>query len=164
MSNPNSLDQNKATLIRIFNETRSSILQAASSIPDERVGEVFVGSWGILELLAHLRGWDLTNVEAAKDILAGKVPDFYTESDNDWASYNAKLVSEHRQADLEKMIASVDASRSDLAVFLYDLDADDIFGDHGVRRGSYKVTIGSLIEADTKDGMEHLDQICRFLE
>jgi hypothetical protein len=164
MTNPNSFEEKKATLISNLNEIRSSILEAAASIPDNRIDEAFVGSWGILELLAHLRGWDLTNIQAAKDILSGKVPDFYTESDKDWASYNAKLVSQHRQADLESMISSVDSSRADLVALLNQLDAKDIFGDHGVRRGSYKVTIARLIEADIKDGIEHLDQIRRFLE
>jgi hypothetical protein len=163
MTNPNSFEENRATLISNLNDTRSFILEAAASIPDDRVDEAFVGSWGILELLAHLRGWDLTNIQAAKDILSGKVPDFYAESDKDWASYNAKLVSRHRQADLESMIASVDSSRSDLVALLNQLDAKDIFSDHGVRRGSYKVTIARLIEADIKDGIEHLDQIRRFL-
>jgi hypothetical protein len=164
MTDPNSTEEHKAKLISNFNDTRSSILRAAGSIPDDRIDEAFVGSWGILEVLAHLRGWDLTNIQAAKDILSGKVPDFYAESDKDWASYNAKLVSQHREADLESMIASVDSSRSDLVALLNQLDAKDIFGDHGVRRGSYKVTIARLIEAETKDEIEHLDQIRRFLE
>ena len=164
MSDPKTFEENKATLIGNFNNARLSILKAAISMPADRVDEAFVGSWGILELLAHLRGWDLTNIQAVKDILSGKVPDFYAESDKDWASYNAKLVSQHRQADLESMIASVDSSRSDLVALLNQLDAKDIFGDHGVRRGSYKVTIARLIEADIKDGIEHLDQIRRFLE
>lgn len=164
MTDPNSTEEHKATLISNFTDTRSSILRAAGSIPDDRIVKAFLGSWGILEVLAHLRGWDLTNIQAAKDILSGKVPDFYAESDKDWASYNAKLVSQHREADLESMIASVDSSRSDLVALLNQLDAKDIFGDHGVRRGSYKVTIARLIEAETKDEIEHLDQIRRFLE
>jgi hypothetical protein len=164
MTVPNSFEENKATLISNFNDTRSSILEAAASIPDDSVDEAFVGSWGILELLGHLRGWDLTNIQAAKDILSSKVPGFYAESDKDWASYNTKLVSRHRQADLESMIASVHSSHSDLVALLNQLDAKDIFGDHGVRRGSYKVTIARLIEAETKDEVEHLDQIRRFLE
>lgn len=164
MTNPNTFEEKKATLISNLNDTRSSILEAAASIPADRVDEAFVGSWGILELLAHLRGWDLTNIQAAKDILSGKVPDFYAESDKDWATYNAKLVSQHRQTDLRSMIDSVESSRSELVAVLNQLDANDIFGDHGVQQGRYKVTIARLIEADIKDGVEHLEQIRRFLE
>ncbi len=164
MTNPNSTENRKATLIRNFNDTRASILKAAESIPDDRVDEAFAGSWGILDLLAHLRGWDLTNIQATKDILSNKVPDFYAESDKDWSSYNAKLVSQHREADLESMIASVEESHSELVAFLNQIDSSDIFGDHGVRRGTYKVTIARLIEAETKDEVEHLDQIRQFLE
>jgi hypothetical protein len=164
MPNPKTLEENKTTLIDNFNDTRISILKAAILIPAERVDEAFIGTWGILELLAHLRGWDLTNLQAVKDIQSGKLPDFYAESDKDWVTYNTKLVAQHRQTDIESMISSVESSRSDLAALLDQLDAKDIFGDHGVRQGNNKVTISGLIMADIKDGIEHLDQISRFLE
>ncbi len=158
-----SLEDEKATLIRSFKSTRATILEMASTVPADRIGEAFIGSWGILDLLAHLRGWDLTNHQSAKDILVGKLPDFYSEYDRDWALYNAKLVALHRQDSLEKMISSVEESHSDLVAFLELLKPDDIFDDHGVRRGNYKVTISRLIEADTEDVQKHLDQIRRFL-
>lgn len=157
------LEDEKATLIRSFKDTRASILEIAGTVPTNRVGEAFIGSWGILDLLAHLRGWDLTNHQSAKDILVGKLPDFYSEYDQDWASYNAKLVALHRQDSLEKMISSVEESHSDLVAFLELLKPDNVFDDHGVRRGNYKVTISRLIEAETKDEQKHLDQIHGFL-
>ena len=164
MSENQSLEDKKATLIQKFNENRSLILASARLFTDENVGEAFVGSWGILDILAHLRGWDLTNLESAKNILLGKVPDFYAEHDRDWASYNAKLVAQHKRPDLEMMIEAVNESRAAIVEYLGQLSPEDLFGDHGVRRKSYKVTINRLIEADTKDVLEHLDQIRQFLK
>lgn len=163
MAQHQSLEHRKTALIRKFNETRSLILASARLFTDENAGEAFVGSWGILEILAHLKGWDLANLASAKDILLGKVPDFYGEYDRDWASYNAKLVASFKQPDLEKMIEAVDESRAALLEYLEQLSPEDIFGDHGVRRKGYKVTIDRLIAADTKDVLEHLDQIRQFL-
>jgi hypothetical protein len=164
MSEMQSLEDKKINLIKEFNETRAKVLASARLFPGESVQEAFVGSWGILDILAHLKGWDLTNLDAAEDILLGKVPDFYAYYDKDWASYNAKLVAQHKQPDLEKMIEAVDESRAEMAEYLKQLSPQDLFGDHGVRRKRYKVTIGRLIESDTKDVLEHLDQIREFLK
>jgi hypothetical protein len=164
MSEHQSLEDKKTTLIQKFNETRSLVLASARLFTDENVEEAFVGSWGILDILAHLRGWDLTNLESARDILLGKLPDFYAEYDKDWASYNAKLVAQHKRPDLEVMIEAVDESRVEIVEYLEQLNPEDLFGDHGVRRITYKVTINRLIEADIKDVLEHLDQIQQFLK
>jgi len=164
MSEIQSLEDKKVNLITEFNETRSKVLASARLFSGESVQKVFVGSWGILDILAHLKGWDLTNLDAAKDILLGKVPDFYAYYDKDWALYNAKLVAQHRHPDLDMMIEAVDESRAEMVEYLKQLSPEDLFGDHGVRRKHYKVTISRLIEADTKDVLEHLDQIRQFLK
>jgi hypothetical protein len=164
MSEIQSLEDKKINLIKEFNETRLKVLASARLFPGESVQEAFVGSWGILDILAHLKGWDLTNLDAAEDILLGKVPDFYAYYDKDWTSYNAQLVTQHKQPDLEKMIEAVDESRAKMTEYLKQLSPQDLFGDHGVRRKRYKVTISRLIEADTKDVLEHLDQIRQFLK
>ena len=156
--------ERKKNLIRDFNDTRLSILRATRGLPGEKVSEVFLGSWGILDLLAHLHGWDLTNMASAASILSGELPDFYVEYDKDWASYNAKLIAEHKRGDLELMVALVEESRSSLVDFLEQLSPEEIFGDYGVRRGRYKITINKLIEAETKDERTHLDQIRQFLK
>jgi hypothetical protein len=159
-----SLEAKKISLMKEFNETRLKVLDAARLFSGENVHKAFVGSWGILEILAHLKGWDLTNLDAARSILLGQVPDFYAYYDKDWASYNARLVAQWKQPDLEMMIKAVDESRAEMVEYLKQLSPDDLFGDHGVRRKRYKVTISRLIEADTKDVNEHLDQIRHFLK
>ena len=153
----------KNALIQHFRSTRSSILEAAADLPVASLNTPFVGSWGILELLAHLRGWDLTNLQAAIDIPRGTLPAFYAEFDPDWASYNARLVAQNKLDDLGPMIASVVESQSELLRLLNQLSPQDVFGDHGVRRGRYKVTIDRLIQAETEDEEKHLQQVRGFL-
>ena len=163
VSHQPSFEEQKESLLQEFIAARSSILEAARSFPLNQLNEAFVGEWGILELLAHLRGWDFTNLEASQAILACKLPDFYSRHDRDWASYNAELVSRYKQDNPGSMIASVEASFTELIDYLQGLSAGDIFGDHGVRRGSYKVLISRLIAAETKDEQKHLEQIREFL-
>ena len=78
-----SLEDQKFSLLYSFTEVRECILQEAAQVKPELVDQPFLGSWDILKFLAHLRGWDFTNLEAAKDILKGKLPDFYARYDKD---------------------------------------------------------------------------------
>ena len=43
-------------------ETRRKILDAASSPSPEQQDEVFLGIWSVKDLLAHLAGWNVTNI------------------------------------------------------------------------------------------------------
>jgi len=49
-------------------EARQNILDAASALPARARDEVFLGSWSIKDLLAHLIGWGFTNIDAVKAI------------------------------------------------------------------------------------------------
>lgn len=157
------LQLKKETLLQELREVRSSILEVSASFSQEEAEQVFLGSWSLLDLLAHLVGWDYTNMEASRKILHGEMPSFYDEYDKDWKSYNAALVSEYKSDSLDEMIASVTKSHSDLLRFIGDLPSEQIFGDHGVRRGRYKVIISRLLEADIKDVNEHLMQVRAFV-
>lgn len=51
---------------------RQHILDAIADLPSDKQAEVFLGTWSIKDLLAHLVGWDFTNIEAVTDIRAGQ--------------------------------------------------------------------------------------------
>ncbi len=157
------LQLRKKTLLRELREVRSSIIEVSASFSQEEAEQVFLGSWSLLDILAHLVGWDYTNMEASREILRGEMPAFYDKYDKDWKSYNAGLVSEYKSDSLDEMIASVTGSHGDLLRFIGDLPPEQIFGDHGVRRGRYKVIISRLLEADVQDVNEHLRQIRAFM-
>jgi hypothetical protein len=84
-------------------------------------------------MLAHLAGWDDTNIEAAKELLVGELPTFYEHSDKDWASYNAKLVAEYRRDEYEDLFLSVRSTHSNLIALIEDLPAGDLWMDRGIR-------------------------------
>lgn len=157
------LQHKKEILLQELRDVRSSILDVSASFSQEEAEQVFVGSWNLLDLLAHLIGWDYTNMEASREILRGEMPSFYGKYDKDWKSYNAALVSEYKSDSLDEMIAGVMKSHSDLLCCIGDLPSEQIFADHGVRRGRYKVIISRLLEADIQDVNEHLMQIRAFV-
>ena len=71
------LQHKKEILLQELRDVRSSILDVSASFSQEEAEQVFVGSWNLLDLLAHLIGWDYTNMEASREILRGEMPSFY---------------------------------------------------------------------------------------
>lgn len=159
-----TLQQKKETLLRELREVRSSILGVSALFSQEGAEQIFLGSWSLLDLLAHLVGWDYTNIEASGEILRGEIPSFYDKYDKDWKSFNAGLISDYKRDSLDEMIARVWESHEKLVHFIEGLSPEQIFKDHGVRRGSYKVIISRILEADKQDVSEHLRQIRAFVE
>ena len=114
-------------------------------------------------MIAHLIGWDYANLAAAKDIQAGKLPEFYAHYDKDWKTFNAELVAKYKRDDFEELSALSRDSQGQLIAYLESVPAEAFEKDFGVRTGrNYKVTIARLMQAELKDGQEHLEQIQEF--
>lgn len=152
----------KDGLILGLTEVRRNILDEAGAISVEKQGQVFLGVWSVRDLLAHLAGWDFTNLEAAKDVLTGKLPKFYAHHGRDWKTYNAMLVEKHKRENFADLLALVRASHQQLIDFLKTVSAEAFTRDTGVRAGGYKVTIARLLQAEIKDEKIHLQQIRDF--
>jgi hypothetical protein len=145
-------------------EARADLLQEAASLSAGQQEMVFLGIWSIRELLAHLAGWDVTNLEAVKAILAGKVPDFYDHYDHDWQSYNATLVATYNRATVQELLSLLRDSHSQLLEFLQSIPAEAFLKDYGLRMRGNKVTIQRLLEAELKDELIHSQQIMDFFK
>lgn len=154
----------KDNIISALTEARRKILHVAYTLPREKQGEVFLGEWSIQDLLAHLVGWDYTNMAATKSILSGELPEFYSHHDRDWASYNALLVQRHKTEDYAELLHSVEASHRALVDLLATVPEDEFEKDRGVRYKRLKVTIARLLQAEAEDEEEHHQQIKEFAE
>jgi hypothetical protein len=152
----------KDEIITELVKARKRILDAASSLPPEKQDVIFLGVWSVKDLLAHLVGWDFTNLEAAKALLSGQLPDFYSHYDRDWKTYNARLVAEYKRDDFAELLASVEDSLQQLVAFLGTVPAEEFDRDSGVRYKHYKITIARLLQADIKDVKTHHKQIEEF--
>lgn len=153
----------KRELLSGLIETRAAILHAASQLSPETQNTIFLGVWSVVDLIAHLVGWDFTNLSAAKGIQAGKLPEFYSHYDKDWKTYNAELVAKYKRDDFEELLTLARDAHSQLIVYLESIPAEAFEKDFGVRSGrNYRVTIARLLQAEWKDEQEHLEQIRKF--
>lgn len=152
----------KYEIIQGLVETRRRILDAASSLSPAKQDEVFLGVWSVKDLLAHLIGWDFTNMEAARAILAGELPPFYSYADRDWKTYNARLVAQYKRDDFADLLLAVEDSHQQLIGHLEKIPAEEFAKDRGIRYKGYKVTIARLLQAEIKDEKTHHRQIEEF--
>ncbi len=149
----------KEKILSALVETRQNILAEASMLSDEQQDQVFLGIWSIKDLLAHFIGWDYTNLDAVKSVLAGKVPSFYKHRDHDWQTYNAMLVKKYKRDSFKEFLATMRDSQEKLIKFLQTILPENFNKDFGVRFHGYKVTVQRLLEAELKDEQTHLQQI-----
>jgi hypothetical protein len=154
----------KDQTLSALTETRQKLLSAASKISEEDQDVIFLGVWSIRDLLAHLIGWDHTNIDAIKSVMHNEVPAFYEYRDRDWQTYNAMLVKKYKRGSIQKLLMSAKHSHEKLMGFLQPIPPEVLNKDFGVRFRGYKVTIRRLLEADTKDSQIHSKQITDFFK
>jgi hypothetical protein len=152
----------KAELLYGLKAVRESILGEALALPPGASERIFLGTWSVMDLLAHLAGWDYANLQAAHDILDGLLPEFYEQHDRDWQTYNAALVTKYKQPGLKGQIELVRQAQKQLMDELQTISAEDLKRDTGVRARGIKVTIARLLQAELEDETTHFEQIYEY--
>jgi hypothetical protein len=145
-------------------QIRHELLQTAQSVPVNDRETVFLGIWSLYDLLAHLAGWDFTNLQAIPEVLSSRIPSFYAYRDRDWVTYNALLVAKYKCDSFDVLVDRVQDSHGQLMTALQAVTPVDFGRDFGVRFRGYKVTIQRLLEAETKDEQVHCRQILEFFK
>lgn len=154
----------KDKILSTLFETRQNILAEASGLSDAEQDQIFLGIWSIKDLLAHLIGWDKTNLDAVKSVMRGDVPSFYEHRDPDWRTYNAILVKRYKKDSFKELVTRAKDTQKKLIEFLRTIPPEHFNKDFGVRFRGYKVTIQRLLEAETEDEQTHLQQIIDFFK
>jgi hypothetical protein len=145
-----------------LSSVRMAIIDAAAELTPVKQDQVFLGTWSMKDLLAHLAGWDDANLEALRALPQGKLPGFYAYRDKDWAGYNALLVRQYRVDDFNAMLDVVKESHQQLLEAARQIPAHDFDRDWQVRYKGYRVIISRLLQAEEQDERVHLEQIRSF--
>lgn len=155
-------EEKRSKLINQLRDVRGRILAKASIIASNYEDEVFLGTWSIKDILAHLAGWDEVNLAAAKSILDGELPEFYAHHDHDWTTYNAQLVTDYKCDDLQALIVKVRGTHTELIQFLKSIPASELYKDRGIRIRGYKVILARLLQVQKEDDEQHFKEISEF--
>jgi len=149
----------KDKLLEELITTREQILTCASAVPLAQISIPMLDRWSILDLLAHLAGWDDANRQAVQAVLTGQLPAFYVYAEKNWVTFNDRLVAQYRLDDLAALIERVRGTQRSLLEVLTAIPAEAFEQDFKVRFRGYKVMIGRLLQAELRDEKEHLQQV-----
>jgi hypothetical protein len=143
-----------------FVRMREALLREADTVPPDLRLTPFVGHWNLMDVLAHLVGWDYTNVNAIEELKSGATPAFYSDYDPGWTSYNRQLIDRYGADDWQTLRAAIDQSQAAVVQMLRLLTPEELaqeLSDPG--RPRRPASIAAILRAAIRDEREHLQQI-----
>jgi hypothetical protein len=149
-------------LVNAFVHGREALLRAALAMPPHMRSTPFVGYWNLLDLLAHLVGWDYTNLNAVAEIKAGRIPDFYRHYDPGWASYNRQLIDRYGSSDWQELLDALGQSQEAVVTVMCTLTPEETTRELSQPGRRRPVSIAAIVRAAIRDEREHARQVRAF--
>jgi hypothetical protein len=78
-------------LVDEFEKSQADFNDAISGLSEDRASEVWCGTWGVKQIVAHIAGWQSTMSEALEKIARGERPTVEGVDLNDTDGSNAKF-------------------------------------------------------------------------
>jgi hypothetical protein len=103
----------KATLLHEADEAFADLHQAIDGLSDDQMGRVWLGTWGVREILIHVSGWHRAMAVALGRIAKGEAP-YPPGTYDDFDAWNARFVDDRRGVKTAEILADLDASHREL--------------------------------------------------
>jgi len=103
----------KQELLEKAEQEYDGLKAAIKGLDEARMGQVWLGSWGVREILAHVTGWHREMIPALERLGRGEAPypDGAYDEFNEW---NARFVEARKGQTSADLLREVDASHRDL--------------------------------------------------
>jgi len=92
-----------------FKDLRDTV----SGLPDARMTERWLGTWGVREIVIHVSGWHREMIPAFQRIGRGESPYPAGVSYDDFDAWNARFVDAKKGAGVAEVLAELEASHRD---------------------------------------------------
>jgi hypothetical protein len=153
---------NKQHAMNSLIEARAALLAAVEGLSETEMTTLPVaGPWTIREILAHIGGWAVWDLDTIKRILAGENLDLSVIQDVD--SFNAQLVADRSGWSLEQIFAEMESAQTAMQELLDNLSDDELFGP-GPFQGPYWNNLAELLQIAWEHEEEHVAQILAWRE
>jgi hypothetical protein len=117
----------------------TELRQAVDGIPDERMGDTFLGTWGARDILIHVSGWHREMIPALRRIGGGQTPYAEGVSYDDFDAWNARFVEARRGVKVADVLDELSASHREFVAAAAAL-ADEHFAAGGAARDLFAGT------------------------
>ncbi|MEW6403863.1 MAG: ClbS/DfsB family four-helix bundle protein [Chloroflexota bacterium] len=123
------------------------------------------GGWASRDIVAHLIGWNSLMIESSRSILAGKPPEYYADTPNDYSNINAGFTAKFSSQSKEELLEQLKSSMEGFETFISSLSETELTADHGVRHYSGSpATVRKIIASLAGDYQYHIRQIKEWLD
>jgi hypothetical protein len=99
----------KATMLREADEAFTELRGAIDGLTDEEMRHVWLGTWGVREILIHISGWHEAMTPALGRIAKGEMP-YPAGTYDDFDAWNARFVDRKTGVKTADVLAELDAS------------------------------------------------------
>ena len=97
----------KETMLRQAEEAFAELRRAVDGLTDEETRRVWLGSWGVREILNHISGWHEAMISAFGNIAKGEAP-YPPGTYDDFDAWNARFVDRKSGVKSADVLAELD--------------------------------------------------------
>jgi hypothetical protein len=99
----------KSTLLREADEAFAELQRAVDGLEDETMRRVWLGTWGVREILIHISGWHREMIPILTRVARGE-PAYPAGAYDDFDAWNARFVDRKAGVKTADVLAELDAS------------------------------------------------------
>jgi hypothetical protein len=144
----------KEKLLREADEKYGELRQAVDGLDDTQMSRVWLGTWGVREIVIHISGWHAEMIPAFGRIGRGDSPYPDGVSYDDADAWNARFVEAKQRAKLPEILADLEASYRGFVNAAAAL-SEEHFAEGATARGLFE-------GAGPQHYQEHIAQIRRW--
>jgi len=105
----------KARLLRDADEAYAELREAVEGLTDEEMRSVWLGSWGVREILIHISGWHEVVTPGLGRVARGEAP-LPVGTYDDFDAWNARFVLQKTGVKVADVLAELEATHRELVV------------------------------------------------
>jgi hypothetical protein len=103
----------KAALLREADEAFTELRLAIDGLDEEAMGRVWLGTWGVREIVIHITGWHREAIPGFARIARGEAAPYPAGTYDDFDGWNARFVARKAGVKVADVLAELDASHRD---------------------------------------------------
>lgn len=126
----------KATMLREAELAFAELRGAIDGLTDEEMRRVWLGTWGVREILAHISGWHDEMATALGRVGKGEAP-YPAGTYDDFDAWNARFVDQRTGVKTADVLAELEASHRKLLAAAAGLP-EGLFGAGGAARDPFE--------------------------
>ena len=138
----------KSTLVREAHEAFAELEQAIDGLSEQSMGQVWLGTWGVREILIHVSGWHRAMIPTLTSIARGEPSPYAPGTHDDFDAWNARFVADKAGVKVADVLAELQASHRDFMAAATTVP-EQHFAEGGAALSGAQVTAASAAKASS---------------